>query len=208
MSYESEVDSFTDNDVREQSVVLVGGGLDSAVCICQALADGKSVFPLYIDYGQATKRQELAAFRSLWEHLDSMWVNMVNIRNVTMSRFEPYNYVTMRNTVFAMMAYNTAAAIVSSEVIIGVTAEADDADTMPDCTPEWVELVRSLYSNECAGSGIMEIEFSAPLVNVTRDVVAEMAADYGIPKGMMWSCLTPNSDGSACGSCFGCQKVI
>lgn len=198
-------------------VLLISGGLDSAVCLYHMhKGKPKRIYPLVVDYGQECFRQEFIASRDISCSLNSSVVADVVATRV----FEPKKlqleakytnadnlaktYFHGRNTLLAALGFRYAVCVGASGVVMGMNAS--DMNAFPDCTPEWVVAMESVYKVDnlaFRGEGIM---FSAPLLRAYRSEVVCYAEELGVPMEHIWSCYSPGSDGSPCGVCESCRK--
>ena len=188
-----------------QSVVLLSGGLDSAVVTALEVGSGVSVRALWVDYGQAAARRERAAARSIARlygiHLDECVVRVPGGTCLGTSRgkFETAQgaFVRGRN----LMLLTLAAMSVGSEggkVCIGATAE----DAFPDTRTDYYERVAALVDG---GKLAAPVRIGAPLVSLTKRAVIELGFDLGIPLGSTWSCYRGGR--RPCGQCLSCQHI-
>jgi 7-cyano-7-deazaguanine synthase len=53
---------------EKKAVVLLSGGMDSAVCAAIARNEGYQVAALHLNYGQKTEAKELECFENLCKH--------------------------------------------------------------------------------------------------------------------------------------------
>lgn len=187
-------------------VVLLSGGVDSALC----LALHPSAVALSFDYGQ-THRAELLAARAIAEHYRAPH-KIVTIHGLSGSsllgdgkiptgRSEdeiangiPSTYVPGRNSIFASVAIGLCESLGGGAVVLGVNAI--DYSGYPDCRPEWVEAMQTLAN--VATLGVVTIK--APLVNMTKVDIFSTAAELDVPIDDTVSCYL----GSNCGTCDSC----
>jgi 7-cyano-7-deazaguanine synthase len=169
------------------SVVLLSGGLDSAVC----LAMMRPKWALAIDYGQPHAVRELACAARLARAYGAE----LAIATTTMPSAPSAGDQSMlwpgRNLVLLSLAAALAHQVGASEVIIG--ANADDHAGYPDCRPEFFAVAEPALG----------VKVTAPLLHLTKPEIGARARAHGVPIGETWSCYYP-VDGQVCGSCDAC----
>ena len=124
---------------QAKAVVLLSGGLDSATCAAQAIADGYQVTALSFSYGQRHHRELLAAQEiartlgiadhrqvevnlaqwggsSLTDEAIALPTNGVQPNEI------PSTYVPGRNTVFIAIALSLAEAQSATAIYLGINA--------------------------------------------------------------------------------------
>lgn len=202
---------------RKRAVVLVSGGLDSAVAAMWALErDKQHVYPLVVDYGQR-HREELpcadnvvAIYRALYEDQIEP-LHRVNVvfpggirgsaltdRKTKMPRSkgeetETAAYVPGRNTFLLSLAASYAEQVGAERVYAGFTVRG-----FPDCRPEYVRAF-----NKMLKQGLFRrIEVVAPLIHMTKVDVYGLALQYRVPIEETRSCLRPGK--RPCGICSSC----
>ena len=203
----------------QDAVVLLSGGLDSAVTAALAIEQGFSLNALTIDYNQRHRR-ELAAATAVADSLDA-------VRHVTLpldlSLFGgsaltsdtpvpkdgvqpgiPVTYVPARNLVFLSLTLAWAEAIGARDIFIGVNAL--DYSGYPDCRPEFIasfaETARLATREGIAGAGF---RIHAPLQFMDKAQIVTEAGRLGVDLSLTWSCYDPAEDGRACGLCDSCR---
>lgn len=204
------------------AVVLLSGGLDSAVTAAMARERGFRLFALSFDYGQRHRR-ELQAAADVAAALDvSRHVTVpVNLRafggsaltadlEVPKSRTEsqiaggvPITYVPARNTVFLALALAYAETIGAVDLFLGVNAV--DYSGYPDCRPAFLEAFERL-ANVATKAGVEGAKFTihAPLLHMTKAEIVREGARLGLDFSKTWSCYDPTPDGRPCGACDSC----
>ncbi len=206
-----------------RAVVLLSGGLDSATVAAWLKARGFRVHGLTIDYGQrhAAELQaavEVAESIGLEEHL----IQALDLRPIGGSALTadipvpkqddpmapveadiPITYVPARNTLFLSLALGFAEARGAHDLGIGVNAL--DYSGYPDCRPEFIEAFGNL-ANLATREGVEGRPFTmhAPLQNLGKREILQLACELGVPIDLTLSCYDPLG-AQACGRCDSCR---
>lgn len=205
-----------------RAVVLVSGGLDSAVAATVAKCERYELYVLTVDYGQRN-RKEIEAAKKV---ADALRAKEHKILEVPLKEFGasaltdkkipvpknrskeeigkgvPSTYVPARNTVFLALGLAYAEAVDAQAVFIG--AHALDYSGYPDCRPEFFEKFNELAKLATkAGIEGDAPKILAPLVGWTKAKIVETGHDLKAPMKHTWSCY----EGGAhpCGTCDSCQ---
>lgn len=208
-----------------RAVVLVSGGLDSAVTLAAAVADGFEAHALSFDYGQRHRVEIAAATRvakTLGAHEHR--IARIDLRvfggsaltddiPVPLRRDEaeighgygiPVTYVPARNTIFLSYALGNAEAIGAADIFIGVNCV--DYSDYPDCRPEFLETFERLAAlGTKAGVEGTRIRIHAPLLELTKAEIIRKGIALGVDFSITHSCYNPSPEGAACGVCDSCQ---
>jgi 7-cyano-7-deazaguanine synthase len=200
------------------AVVLLSGGLDSAVSGAWARAQGYAVIALTVDYGQR-HRAEIEAARKLarWlgarEHVELK----VDLRAVGGSALTsgipvprggpqegiPATYVPARNTLLLALALGLAEARAAGAIVIG--ANRIDFSGYPDCRPEFLEaFARVAEAGTKAGVEGHAPRILAPLLDLSKEGIVRLGASLQVPFGDTLSCYDPDARGRPCGACDAC----
>lgn len=201
-------------------VVLLSGGLDSAVCLAAARAEGRVSHALSFDYGQR-HRHELRAAARLAESLGaSSWRTLaLDLRAIGGSALTadievpknrpagpaeiPVTYVPARNLVFLSLAAGLAEVLEAGEVYIGVNAV--DYSGYPDCRPEFIaSFERTVALATRAGVQGAGLRVRCPLASLSKARIIELGAKLGVDFSLTHSCYDPVGD-LACGACDSCR---
>ncbi|MDQ6766182.1 MAG: 7-cyano-7-deazaguanine synthase QueC [Verrucomicrobiota bacterium] len=207
----------------QRAVVLLSGGLDSAVTLAMAQAQGCEACALSFDYGQRHRIELEAARRvanaaSVRDHR----VATIDLRvfggsaltddiavprersTDEMSAGIPITYVPARNTIFLSYALACAEVLHCTEIFIGVNAV--DYSGYPDCRPEFLrafEKTAALATK--AGVEGAKFKVNAPLLHFSKADIIREGTNLGVDFALTHSCYDPTSDGAACGVCDSCQ---
>lgn len=169
------------------SVILLSGGLDSAVCLAMCRPE----WALAVNYGQPHAVEELAcAVRLARAYGADLTVASVSMPSEP-GDGDPAMFWPGRNLVLLSLAAAFAQRVGADEVIIG--ANRDDHDSYPDCRPEFF----------AAAVPALGVEINAPLLHLTKPEIGALADEHGVPVRSTWSCYYPVS-GQVCGSCDAC----
>lgn len=209
------------------AVVLVSGGLDSAVTLAIARKQGLSCHALSFDYGQR-HRVELLAAQKVAESMGvagHRWVKL-DLRcfghsaltddiavpkgrdELAMSGEIPVTYVPARNTIFLAHALALAEVLDAGDVFIGVNAV--DYSGYPDCRPQYIEAFTKLANLatkagvEAASAGRQWLTIHTPLLHWSKVRIIEEGLKLGVDFSLTHSCYDPTAEGKACGQCDAC----
>ena len=208
----------------KRAVVLVSGGLDSAVTLASAVADGFEAHALSFDYGQrhrieieAAQRVAtmLGAHQHRIAHIDLRVFGgsalTADIPVPTLTELEighgygiPPTYVPARNTIFLAYALANAEVIGASDIFLGVNCV--DYSDYPDCRPEFLEAFEHMaLVGTKAGVEGTRISIQAPLLEFSKAEIIRKGIDLGVDFSITHSCYNPDESGAACGLCDSCQ---
>jgi 7-cyano-7-deazaguanine synthase len=201
--------------MREGSVVLLSGGMDSCVCAALAARDWGAA-ALHISYGQRTEAREQRAFLAICERLgiaQRLIVRNDALRAVGGSALTdpnlavpesgqighgiPITYVPFRNAHFLAAAVSWAEVLRASKVYIGAVEQ--DSSGYPDCRPAYYQAF-----NEVIKSGTKDgrIQIVTPLIGLRKSEIVRLGLELGAPFDLTWSCYS--HEDRACGVCDSC----
>lgn len=201
-------------------VVLLSGGLDSAVCLAAARAEGRAAHALSFDYGQRHRHELHAAERVAASLGAASWRTLsLDLRaiggsaltadiEVPKNRPEapteiPVTYVPARNLVFLSLAAGLAEVLEAGEVYIGVNAV--DYSGYPDCRPEFIgSFERTVALATRAGVQGAGPRVRCPLASLSKARIIELGTTLGVDFSLTHSCYDPVGD-LACGACDSCR---
>ena len=199
----------------KKAVVLLSGGMDSAVTLFIAKKNGYKANCLTFDYGQRHKKEILFA-KKIAESAKSTCVILKislpwkksalldkNIKVPENRKFSgrdniPPTYVPARNTIFLSFGLSYAEAIGAKAVFIG--ANAIDFSGYPDCRPEYYRKFNELFKKATKARGIKIV---VPLLHKTKEDIVRLGAGLGVDFNLTWSCYKGGS--KPCGVCDACR---
>jgi 7-cyano-7-deazaguanine synthase len=203
----------TDNRTTPKAscVVLLSGGVDSAVTLALARRDYGACAALSVEYGQRHSAELIAAGRvarhfGVHDHR----VVRVDLRAVGGSALTadmpvpksaepgpssgtgeiPVTYVPARNMLFLALGVGLAEALGAGKVCIGVNAV--DYSGYPDCRPEFIEAFeRASALATRAGVEGRPVSIVTPIVSLSKAEIIRLGARLGVPFELTHSCYDP-----------------
>ena len=197
-------------------MVLLSGGMDSAVCAALAARDYEAA-GLHISYGQRTEERERQAFAAICDHLGI--AQRLVVRNPALSAIGgsaltdaslavpeagdhiggsiPITYVPFRNAHFLAAAVSWAEVLGAETVLIGAVEQ--DSSGYPDCRPEYYRAF-----NEVVRTGTRDgrIQIKTPLIGMRKAEIVRLGLELRAPFDLTWSCYVRQD--RACGVCESC----
>lgn len=204
-----------------QAVVLVSGGMDSAVTLALAGEQGFVCHALSVDYGQR-HASELAAAARIATMLGAVEHKTVavDLRSIGGSALTadiavpehvdvhgeadiPVTYVPARNTIMLSIALGWAETLDANDLFCGVNAV--DYSGYPDCRPAFIEAFERL-ANVATVAGVEGhgLRVHAPLLHMGKADIVREGARLGVDFSATVSCYRADADGRACGHCDAC----
>jgi 7-cyano-7-deazaguanine synthase len=203
-----------------KAVVLVSGGMDSAVTIAIAREQGYQVHALSVAYGQR-HNSELAASERVSEMLGAVAHKTVavDLRRIGGSALTadidvpldaaggdaiPVTYVPARNTIMLSIALGWAEVLGARDIWCGVNAV--DYSGYPDCRPAFIAAFESL-ANVATKAGVegAGLRIHAPLMRMSKADIAREGKRLGVDFSATVSCYQADDQGRACGHCDACR---
>jgi 7-cyano-7-deazaguanine synthase len=203
---------------RAKAVVLVSGGLDSAVCLAEAARDHE-VAVLHLNYGQRTEARELRAFAALADHYGAtqrLVADVSYLKAIGGSSLVdptaavetglpadgagvPSTYVPFRNAHILCLGVSWAEVIGARTLYIGAVEE--DGSGYPDCTEAFY---RAFEAAARAGTKPeTEIAVRTPLIRLDKAAIVRRGLELACPLHLTWSCYVEEEE--ACGKCESCR---
>jgi 7-cyano-7-deazaguanine synthase len=205
------------------AVVLVSGGMDSAVVLAIAREQGYAVHALSVRYGQR-HTSELDAATRVARELDAVAHKTVSVdlRSIGGSALTddievpldsdqhpggpeiPVTYVPARNTIMLSLALGWAEVLGSADIFCGVNAV--DYSGYPDCRPEFIAQFERL-ANVATKAGVegAGLRIHAPLLHLSKADIVREGLRLGVDFAQTVSCYNADARGRACGHCDACR---
>lgn len=201
----------------KNAVVLVSGGMDSAVVLAIARERGFAVHALSVAYGQRhTSELEAAATLASVQGARAHKTVSVDLRAIGGSALTadidvpepgsagvPVTYVPARNTIMLSIALGWAEVLDAADIFCGVNAV--DYSGYPDCRPEFIEAFERL-ANLATQTGVegAGIRIHAPLQHMSKADIVREGLRLGVDFAQTVSCYSADASGRACGHCDAC----
>ena len=213
----------------KNAVVLVSGGMDSAVVVALAREQGFAVHALSVRYGQR-HTSELDAADRVAKALGAVAHKTVNVdlRSIGGSALTddgiqvpldsdhhpvgvdaakdhiPVTYVPARNTIMLSVALGWAEVLGAADIFCGVNAV--DYSGYPDCRPEFIEAFERL-ANLATKAGVegAGLRVRAPLQHMSKADIVREGIRLGVDFAQTVSCYQADAQGRACGHCDACR---
>ncbi|HEX7802822.1 MAG TPA: 7-cyano-7-deazaguanine synthase QueC [Pseudoxanthomonas sp.] len=203
----------------KNAVVLVSGGMDSAVVLALAREEGFSVYALSVSYGQR-HTSELQAADRVSQALGAAAHKTVNVdlRSIGGSALTdadievpeaggagiPVTYVPARNTIMLSVALGWAEVLGASDIFCGVNAV--DYSGYPDCRPEFIAAFENL-ANLATKAGVegAGLRIRAPLLKMSKADIVREGMRLNVDFSQTVSCYRADQQGRACGHCDACR---
>ncbi|HVI25798.1 MAG TPA: 7-cyano-7-deazaguanine synthase QueC [Xanthomonadaceae bacterium] len=205
---------------QRAAVVLVSGGMDSAVVLAIAREQGFAAHALSVRYGQR-HTSELDAAERVARALGAVAHKTVHVdlRSIGGSALTddiavpldgesaddiPVTYVPARNTIMLSVALGWAEVLGAADIFCGVNAV--DYSGYPDCRPEFIAAFERL-ANLATKAGVEGAGFRvhAPLMRMGKDAIVREGLRLGVDFARTVSCYQADADGRACGHCDACR---
>lgn len=206
------------NTIPRPAVVLLSGGMDSAVVAAMAAAQGFAVHALSVRYGQRHSAELDAAARAAaaqgWAHK----IVDVDLRALGGSALTddaiavpapggsgiPATYVPARNTIMLSVALGWAEVLGARDLFCGVNAV--DYSGYPDCRPVFIEAFERL-ANLATKAGVegAGLRVHAPLIALGKADIVREGLRLGVDFAATVSCYRADAEGRACGDCDACR---
>jgi len=203
---------------QKRAVILVSGGMDSAVTLAIARSQGFSCYALTVDYGQR-HHAELAAAARVASALAAVEHKTVQIdlRSLGGSALTaeiavpeapssgiPVTYVPARNTIMLAVAMAWAEVLGANDLFCGVNAV--DYSGYPDCRPAFIEAFEQLAQLATkAGVEGNGLRVHAPLMHLSKADIVLRGGQLGVDFASTVSCYQADAEGRACGRCDACR---
>lgn len=196
-------------------LILLSGGLDSAVVLAESVAAGRAELALGVNYGQrhVVELNRAAAlarhYRVPLHTLDlTEWGRMLGHGSSSLvdKRVSlPLNgdpqastVVPNRNAVLFSLAVGIAQGRGISTVVAGMNA--DDRDTFPDCRTHFVDGLAGVVAQATEAA----VRIETPLLGSSKTDVAVRALRAGVPLDLTWSCYAGGDKPcQVCAACTG-----
>ena len=208
---------------RNNAIVLLSGGLDSATVLAMAIVQGFEACAISFRYGQRHS-VELESATQVARQMDVARHIIVDIdlrafggsaltgdidvpkrRSAEeMSRRIPITYVPARNTIFLSFALAWAEVLGSSDIFVGVNAL--DYSGYPDCRPEYVEAFEKManLATRAGVEGNQRLRIHTPLIELSKGCIIRSGMALGVDYSITCSCYDPSARGEPCDDCDAC----
>lgn len=209
-----------------RSIVLLSGGLDSAVSLSQTLREGEVRLCLTFDYGQRARFREINAAAEIagYYKLKHRVIPLPFLREITNTSLvnmdaaipEPEEehfsrpekmaetaksvWVPNRNGVFINIAASFAETMECGQIVTGFNAE--EAETFPDNSREFLNACNQSLSYSTL-SGVRVLSYTQML---DKTGIIRLGKRLGTPLQHVWSCYYGGDE--ICRRCESCKRFL
>lgn len=198
----------------DQAIVLLSGGLDSAVTLWWAKAQGWELRPLTFDYFGRPKREH-EAVDALARKAGAKPVRKVDLpflKEVDDLRPDgfanralkesPEGYIPGRNLIFYSLAAYYAE-LDGSRYIVG-GHNGIDPESFPDSSPKFFDFLNGMFHLSLWSYNASPVQVVIPLSGKSKEEVLRMGLAMHVPFDVTWSCYWDRD--VPCGTCVSCTE--
>jgi 7-cyano-7-deazaguanine synthase len=199
-----------------KAIILLSGGMDSAVCASIARKEGYTLYGLHVDYKQRTSKKELECAQKLAAFFEAEDFKIISLdflqeiggsglldERIVLPEKEtegiPSSYVPFRNSIILSLATAWAEVIDAEALFYG--ANSIDFSGYPDCRPQYFKAFQSLIN--VGTKDETSITLKVPLAHMSKADIVKKGLELKTPFELTWSCYTQNE--RACGVCDSCR---
>ena len=189
------------------SIVLLSGGLDSAVSLWWAKKNFESVIAVSINYFKRSAK-EIEATKNLSNAagIKVIFVDLPFVREFSdiedkyeiKKRNLPPVYIPSKNILYYSVAANIAETMGINKLIGGHNKL--DYETFPDSSPEYIKSLNKAFGLAS------NIEILTPLAHLDKTGIIKLAREFNVPLELTWTCYRDVE--IACGECDGCKTRL
>ncbi len=210
--------------MNKKSIILLSGGLDSAVSLAKSIKKYNIDLAITFDYGQKAKKEEINSSAKICRYYgikhkiiklnllkeisnSSLTTNKpipeirkeeLDIKEITQNTAKAV-WVPNRNGLFINIAASFAEALGYTHIIIG--ANKEEGKTFKDNSKEFISAVNKSLKN----STNKNIQVKAPLIKYDKSEIIKEGIKYKIPFKYIYSCY--GSGNKHCGKCESCLRL-
>ncbi len=198
----------------DRAMVLLSGGVDSAVTLWWARRQGWDVHPLTFDYFGRPKREHVAiealakaaGVRPI-RYVDLPFLKEVDdLRDAGLSnsvlRDSPEGYIPARNLIFYSLAAYYAE-LDGTRYLVG-GHNGIDPESFPDSSPRFFDSLNGLFRQSLWSYDRSPVRVLVPLSGKSKEDVLRLGRDLGVPFDLTWSCYWDRD--VHCGTCVSCRE--
>jgi 7-cyano-7-deazaguanine synthase len=183
-----------------KTVVLLSGGIDSSVLLRRLAADGRELVPLFIDYGQRARWQELESAR--WQchalRLPLQSLDMASVGEAFRAGEAKKHHVPIPQRNLVALGLGVAWADKAGAEGIALAVNRDDGGDYAGAAPAF------LAAFTAAVETLGRFRLETPLVDRSKADVIRLGAGLRVDFGHTYSCLLGHA--RQCGRCLQCRK--
>lgn len=198
----------------ERAIVLLSGGVDSAVTLWWAKKQGWDVHPLTFDYFGRPRREHTATEALVKRagvrpirYVDLPFLKEVDdlreggLENAALEA-SPEGYIPARNLIFYSLAAYFAE-LDGTHYLVG-GHNGTDPESFPDASPKFFQFLNSVFELSLWSSDRSPVQVVVPLGGKSKEDVLRMGRDMGVPFELTWSCYWDRD--THCGTCVSCRE--
>jgi len=198
----------------DRAIVLLSGGVDSAVTLWWAKRQSWDIRPLTFDYFGRPKREgeAVAALTSDAGVGSVRRVELPFLKEVDDLRKEgfenrlllnsPEGYIPGRNLIFYGLA-GYYAEIDGARYIVG-GHNGIDPESFPDSSPKFFNFLNSVFHLSLWSYDRSPVQILVPLSGKSKEEVVRMGLELKVPFEVTWSCYWDRA--VHCGTCVSCRE--
>jgi len=198
----------------ERAIVLLSGGVDSAVALWWAKKQGWDIRPLTFDYFGRPKREN-EAVRALTSQAETAPIRHVDlpflkeVDDLRKEGFEnrilldsPEGYIPGRNLIFYGLA-GYYAELAAARYLVG-GHNGVDPESFPDSSPKFFNFLNSVFHLSLWSYEKAPVQILVPLSGKSKEEVVRMGLEMNVPFDVTWSCYWDRA--VHCGTCVSCRE--
>ncbi len=198
----------------DRAIVLLSGGVDSAVTLWWTKAQAWDVHPLTFDYFGRPQREH-TAIQALVKAAGVRPVRSIplpflkevdDLRSAGLANpvleASPEGYIPARNLIF----YSLAAYFAELEGIRYLVGGHNgiDPESFPDASPRFFDHLNDVFRLSLWSFERSPVEVRVPLSGKSKEDVLRLGQSLGVPFELTWSCYWDRD--TPCGTCVSCQE--